>query len=111
MTDLYLDIKSADFHFEKNKWSVKLTIFVGHGAETEVPFNEEDIHNGYEHIYIPLTLTRCLVVEDGGLVQISLPPHYLDYPDNKYQDIWISGKEFRLMSMDLYWKQRKKEKS
>jgi hypothetical protein len=110
MTDLHFDVKSADFHFEKNKWSVKLTIFVGHGSETEVPFKEEDIHNGYDFAYIPLTLTRCLVVIGAGLIQISLPPHYLDYPDHKYQDIWLSGQEFYFMSMSDYWEQRKKEK-
>jgi hypothetical protein len=108
MTDLHFDVKYMDWHFERNKWSIKLTIFIG--DNTKEAFKEADVHNGYEHIFIPLTLTRCLVVEDGGLIQINLPTYKLGMDNIEYQDIWLSGKEFHLMSMSTYFEQRKKEK-
>lgn len=107
MTDLHFDVKSASLHSEQNKWNVKVTIFIGKGAETEDPLDEDDIIDGYEHIYIPLTLTRCLVIEDGAITQIKCPAYQLSFDNVYYQDIWVGGKDFHLMSMETYWKIKK----
>lgn len=106
MTDLHFDVKTMDWHIDRNQWTIKLRIYIG--DETKEALKEQNITNGYEHIFIPMTLSRCLVIVDGGITQIKLPT-YID--DNiRYQDIWISGREFYIMSMETYLAERMKDK-
>lgn len=108
MTDLHLDVMSMDWHIERNQWNIKLAIFIG--GEIKEPLDTEDIHNGYDHIFIPMTLSRCLVIVDGGITQIKFPTYSLGNDHIRYQDIWVSGREFYIMSMETYLAERMKEK-
>ena len=103
MTDLHLDNKQLDIHVTRNLYQIR--------AKTYLPpdtIGSTWLTVRYDHVYLPMTLERCLVLNDAVIFKF-----YSPYWENEihFQDIEITGKDIDMISMDDYFELRKKEKS
>jgi hypothetical protein len=99
MTDLYLDNKQVEIKCSKNMWRVNSTIFIPKDVTTS---NEYYSGRTYDHIYLPLTLQRCLVLYDAAVAFIDSPYFPSLHHGYMLQEIEFTGKDMEMITMEDY---------